>query len=264
VQDGVELRVLRWSPLADSALDPLVFVPGWVSVVEGWRPLLEELIPRRPVVYIETREKRSARIDSRKMRPSEFAIPRLARDLIEIAATLDFNVDQALWFGSSMGSNAIIEALKHDRLPARAAFLVGPNAEFAIPWWGKPLLYSPSALYHVIRPFLLWYIRRFRVDSEAEPEQMARYVRTLNAADPLRLKLSARGVVGYTVWGDLETIGAPVAIAYAPTDTLHSEGEVKAILERMPGGVGVECPTNTYMHEAAVAEDIERFERSLD
>jgi pimeloyl-ACP methyl ester carboxylesterase len=198
------------------------------------------------------------------MKPQEFSIQRLAQDLIELAATLEFDDSRALWFGSSMGSNAIIEALKKDRLPARAAFLVGPNAEFAIPWWGKPLLFAPSSLYHAIRPFVLWYIRRFRVDAEAEPEQMRRYVRTLSAADPARLKLSARGVVGYQAWSELETVGTPVAIAYAPTDTLHSEEEVKAILERMPAGVGVECPTNTYMHEAAVIEDIERFERSLD
>jgi len=216
------------------------------------------------VIYIETREKHSARIDGGRMRPAEFSIQRLAQDLIEIASALEVDGNRALWFGSSMGSNAIIEALKHDRLPARAAFLVGPNAEFDIPWWGKPLLYSPPSLYHAIRPFVLWYIRRFRVDAEAEPEQMKRYVRTLNAADPLRLKLSARGVVGYRVWPDLGAVSGPVAIAYAPTDTLHSEGEVKAILEAMPRGVGVECPTNTYMHEAGVAVDIERFERSLD
>jgi pimeloyl-ACP methyl ester carboxylesterase len=264
VQDGVELRLLLWSPVEGADADPVIFVPGLISVVEGWRPLLEELLPRRPVIYIETREKKSARIECRRMLPEEFSMPRLAEDLIEVAAALQLNSDRGVWFGSSMGSNAIIEALKHDRLPARTAFLVGPNAAFAVPWWGHPLLYSPPSLYHAIRPFLLWYIRHFRVDAEAEPEQMERYVRTLTAADPLRLKLSARGVVGYEVWPELEAIGTPVAIAYAPTDTLHGEEEVKAILKRMPCGVGVECPTNTYMHEAAVAQDIERFERSLD
>ena len=29
--------------------EPLVFVAGWVSVIEGWRPLLEVLVTRRPV-----------------------------------------------------------------------------------------------------------------------------------------------------------------------------------------------------------------------
>ena len=73
----------------------------------------------------------------------------------------------------------------------------------------------PAAAYHPAKRFALWYLRNFRVDAKAEPDQMRRYVRTLNAADPVRLKLSARAVLDYSVWPDLETATTPVAIAYA-------------------------------------------------
>ena len=57
---------------------------------------------------------------------------------------------------------------------------------------------------------------------------MARYRRTLRAAHPLRLKLSARAVLGYSLFPGLETVKAPVAIAYAESDTLHGGAEVRS------------------------------------
>ena len=239
--------------------EPLYFIAGWVSVVEGWRPLLEALVRRRPVVYIETREKRSARIDRRLLRPESFTVGRLAEDLITVAEAIGANRSTTLWFGSSMGSNAILEALKGGRLPARAAFLIGPNAIFRFPWWGRPVLRLPAASYGVAKHFAIWYLRHFRVDAAREPDQMRRYERTLNAADPVRLKLSARAVLDYSAWPGLDTVPAPVAIAYAGSDRLHGAAEARSIAAALPWGIAIECPSNTYMHRADVARDIDEF-----
>jgi pimeloyl-ACP methyl ester carboxylesterase len=264
VDDGVELRVLHWWPRDATDGRPLVFVAGWVSVVEGWLPVLKAMVATRPVVYIETREKQTARIDRRRMRVEEFTVERLALDLIAAARALSLTEPGAVWFGSSMGSNAILEALKRGRLGARAAFLVGPNAQFQIPAWGRPVLYGPAWLYHPIKYFVFWYLRHFRVDARSEPEQMQRYERTLRAAHPLRLKLSARAILDYQVWPGLDSIDVPVAIAYAASDTLHSEQEVRQIVAGMPRGRAVECPTNRYMHDAPIVDELDRFIRELD
>jgi len=263
VDDGVELRVLHWWPLDAPDGEPLVFVAGWVSVVEGWLPVLEALVPTRPVLYIETREKQTARVDRRRMRVEEFTVERLALDLIEAARLLGLGDRGGVWFGSSMGSNAILEALKRGRLVARAAFLVGPNAVFRVPAWGRPILHFPAWFYHPIKHFVFWYLRHFRVNARSEPEQMQRYERTLRAAHPLRLKLSARAILDYQVWQDLDTIGVPVAIAYAASDTLHSEQEVRQIVAALPRGRAVECPTNRYMHDAPIVDELDRFVREI-
>ncbi len=264
VQQGVKVRVMEWRPKVDSGVPPIVFVAGWVSVIEGWRPLLEVLVPGRRLVYIETREKRSAEIAPRQLKVPNFTVARLAEDLCRISEGLGLDDCGAVWFGSSMGSNAIIEAFKGNRLPARGAFLVGPNAGFRVPWWSRPLLHLPAVAYHPAKRFVLWYIRRFRVNVEEDPEQMRRYVRTLNAADPVRLKLSARAVIDYSVWPGLESVGVPVAIAFAASDTLHGEDEARAIVDKLPLGRAVECPSNTYMHRADVAKELDEFIASLD
>jgi hypothetical protein len=88
---------------------------------------------------------------------------------------------------------------------------------------------------------------------------MRRYERTLNAANPVRLKLSARAVRGYSIWPRLETVMIPVGIAYADTDTLHGEGEAMRIAKRLPRGQAIRCSTNTAMHRGEVVEVLDRF-----
>lgn len=261
VEPGVELSVFEWQP--GTGAEPLVFVAGWISVIEGWRPLLEVLVRQRPVFYLETREKRSAVFDKPRLAPSDFSIPRLGEDLIAVCSHLGVDPGRRFFFASSMGSNAVLEASKHDRLSGRGAFLVGPNAEFRFPSWGRALTYMPASIYHLARPFMEWYLEHFRVNSREDPEQMARYRRTLRAAHPGRLKLSARAVLGYSLFPGLETVTAPVAIASAPSDTLHEGHDVQRIVDALPAGRIVECPSNTYMHTAAVAEDLNRFVAEL-
>jgi len=264
VGDGVRLLCYRWQPLSANGSAPIFFVAGWISLVGGWRALLRELVPSRQVVYLETREKGSAEIPRRLLRPSSFSIPRLADDLVIASERLGLDTGRTVCFGSSMGSNAILEALKGSRLKARAAFLVGPNAEFYFPPWGKVAVrVVPAWLIERLKGFVIWYLRKFRVDAESDPEQMARYVRTVRAADSLRLKLSARAVQGYSVLPGLETITAPVAVAFADSDILHSDREVLRIVAAMPRGTAVSCPSNTYMHDANVARDLESFLDSL-
>lgn len=265
VEDGVRLKVLRWSPESAYDADPVYFIAGWVSLVSGWRSLLEVLVATRPVVYLETREKVSADIDPRLLRPESFSIPRLAEDLVVAARELALDDGRAVLFGSSMGSNAILEALKGARLPARAAFLVGPNVEFRFPAWGRAAVrVVPAWLVDRLKGFVIWYLRRFRVNARSDPDQMARYVRTVRCADALRLKLSARAVLGYSALPGLETVEVPVAVAFAGSDILHGEDEVRRIVGAMPRGSAVSCPSNTYMHTAAVAVDIDAYLAGLD
>jgi len=265
VEEGVRLEVYRWKPERETGTDPIFFVAGWISLVSGWIPLLERLVTTHPVYYLETREKRSAEIDPHLMRPESFSIPRLADDLIVASEQLGLAGGNAVLFGSSMGSNAILEALKGGRLSAKAAFLVGPNAEFVFPWWGPAAVrILPPAVIQGLKKFVIWYLRRFRVNARDDPAQMARYVRTIREADPERLRLSALAVVGYSVMQGLETISTPVAVACAASDSLHSEDEVRRIVDAMPRGTAVACPSNTYMHTAAVAEDLESYLAGLD
>ncbi|HQI74149.1 MAG TPA: alpha/beta hydrolase, partial [Smithella sp.] len=216
---------------------------------------------RRPVYYIETREKRSALIERRKLKPDDFSIKRMAEDLISVCQQLGIATPTTTVVGSSLGATALLEALKGGKLTAGTAFLIAPNSDFKAPWYLQWMLFLPAFLYHGIKYFVLWYLRTFLVDVKKEPEQMMRYNDTLRVAHPQRFKLSARSAIydHYEVWPNLSSVTIPVALAYAPTDTFHSSDNIRLLADRLPKATVIACPSNKYMHSAEVMQDIEAF-----
>jgi pimeloyl-ACP methyl ester carboxylesterase/membrane-associated phospholipid phosphatase len=263
VQEGVRVRVMIWRPRKPVSENPVVFVAGWVSAVSGWAPLLKVMAAGRPVYYIETREKRSALIEKRKLTPEDFSIKRMAEDLIAVCRQLGIASPALTVIGSSLGATALLEALKGKRLTAGAAFLMAPNSDFKAPWYLQWMLSLPAFLYHGIKYFILWYLKTFIVDVKKEPEQMMRYRETLLTAHPRRIKLSAMAAMKgrYQVWPHLDSVQIPVALAYAPTDTLHSSANIRLMAGRLPQAAVVVCPSNKYMHGAEIAGDIEALIR---
>jgi pimeloyl-ACP methyl ester carboxylesterase len=259
VEDGVRLRVMCWQPQVETPAAPIVFVAGWVSVVDGWAEFLRELTCRHPVYYVESREKKSAEVTRRGLRWPDFAMPRLADDLIAVCRGLGLNPAETIVAGSSFGATAILEALKHQALGAKAAFLIGPNSDFKAPPVLNKVIYLPAFFYHGFKYVLLWYLRTFRVDAKKEPEQMARYELTLRSANPRRLQLSAIASLKYRVWSDLETIAVPVGMAYATTDKLHSAENIERMVQAIPNAAKVPCPSNKFMHGAEIAPLLEAF-----
>jgi hypothetical protein len=132
-----------------------------------------------------------------------------------------------------------------------------PGSQRYLQW----MLFLPAFLYHGIKYFIIWYIKTFICDVKNEPEQMMRYKETLLTAHPQRIKLSAKAAIyqRYQVWPHLDSVQIPVALAYAPTDTLHSSANIRLMAERLPHATSIACPSNKYMHSADVMRDIEAF-----
>lgn len=257
VEPGVELRLWHWTPRQASTARPVVLVPGWISVVEGWLPVLERLVQDREVWYLETREKPSARI-RRPVDREAFRLDRLGRDLREIWRRTPIS-SSAVVLASSMGANAVLEALAGDGLRVGAAFLIGVNSRFELPRWGPWLFRCPAALYSVVREPIIWYLRHFRVDGQRNPEQMRRYERALRAADPRRLRLSAQAIVGYELGPWVESIRVPVALAWAESDALHGGAAVRELAQRIPAAEAIPFDSNAAMHRAGVVDALDRF-----
>jgi len=260
--DDVKLKVLQWQPAieeSEGSVEPVIFVPGWISHVFSWAELLPPMIKKRRVFYIETREKISAHIKKEKIGINDFTIPRIALDIINVCNRLPIDLEKAIVMGSSFGATALLEAFKNNNLNVRCAFLVGPNSEFSAHPLMQTLLFLPDFSYHFLKYFVLWYLRTFRVDAKKEPEQMRRYKITVKTAHPRRIKMSVKAAMKYKLWPDLETVQIPTALAYAPTDTLHSKDNIKKIAQILPHSQIIACPTNKYMHSADLLKNIEDF-----
>ena len=262
VAPNISVRVLRWVPADSSAasLDPTVVVPGWGSVFEGWRPLLAEWVSRRPIVYIETREKKSARI-TRKVRRDDFEMRHHGHDVAAVLGKLGIDSAEVDWFSSSLGATLLIDAYQNDVLAGRSSILLAPNPDFEFPLWARILLKMPlpKFIHPALVRFAVWIVER----RTKEEGQRIRYRRALLSQDLERLLLSSRANIRYSLPQDLSNASVPCAVMTASSDTLHGMDKVLDIVDRLPNAVLIEVPSNQYAHEADVLAEIEEFQSSI-
>ncbi|MAZ23397.1 MAG: hypothetical protein CMB22_01150 [Euryarchaeota archaeon] len=256
----VSLRVIEWVPDSPANEAPVVFVPGWGSVFEGWRPLIEEWARHRRIVYIETREKGSSRIEG-NISKSDFTVDCLNTDIAAVLESLGIESKDVDWFSSSLGSTLLIDAFQKGRLSGRTSILLAPNTDFVFPIWARALMKMPLPRWTHPR---LMRVAIWAVDRKVKEEgQRIRYRRALLSQDLGKMLLSARYLMGYSLPEDLSSIDFPCAVMTASSDKLHGMEKVLSIVERIPGGQMIEVPSNQYAHEADVLKEIMQFQSSV-
>lgn len=257
--DGFKLRVITFTPTdaTAAARAPVLLVPGWTSVIEGWEPLLRKWTEQRLIHYIETREKVSAVVpEGRKLTKHDFSMDMNIADLAKVAESLGIDMNEVDWFASSLGASAVLDGLAKGELQGRSAFMLAPNAEFNFPLWTLPFTWLPWWIYppilrYILTPYLKWKLK--------EEQQYLRYRRTLRNAHVYRLKRSVQANKRFKLADNLFDIRIPVAICVATSDVLHAEGAAHNIAARLPAGELVEVSSNQYAHEAEIISDIDAW-----
>jgi pimeloyl-ACP methyl ester carboxylesterase len=233
VSDGVALKVIDFLPECDGPERPaVVFVAGWISLISGWQDVLKQLIPRYRTIYIETREKVSARLPEGS---ADFSVARMSLDIHEILNQSVSLKRPFCFVGSSLGATVVLDYLSQNLRQPSHAILIGPNAEFSFPVWSLPLIrLLPAFLYAAVKPGLKWYLRNIRLDKHRESEQVKKYEGTIDAAEPRRFKANAWALRNYKLWDKLPEVKAPVLIIGARSDILHGMDIMKRMVALMP------------------------------
>ena len=262
VEPSVSIRVIVWNPTSRGGPSDgtVVMVPGWGSMFEGWRPLVSEWVKSRHLVYIETREKASARID-RRISKSDFAIERHSSDIATVLESLGVDHSKVDWYSSSLGSTLLIDAYQRGELGGRSSVLLAPNPDFEFPLWSKAIIYAPLPMfaYKKMVGFVAWVVDR----RTKEEGQKIRYRRALLAQDVPRMLLSARWNLSYSLPDDLSSVEVPCAVMTAHSDTLHDFDKVQGVGDSIPNCRLIEVPSNQYAHEPGVLKEIDEFHSSL-
>jgi cytochrome b subunit of formate dehydrogenase/pimeloyl-ACP methyl ester carboxylesterase len=237
LSDGVSLRVIDFIPPSYTPGKPvIVFVAGLISLIAGWREVLKILTPLYRTLYIETREKVSARLpEERKVKEIDFSIDRMSKDLHELLEEKIPHEQPFYFVASSLGSTAVLDYLSQSLRQPRLAFIISPVCEFDIPSWGVPIIkYFPASLYTALKPPIKWYLRNIRLDKEKEPEQVKKYEGTMDAAEPKRLQAHALKLKDYSLWDKLPNVSAPVIIIGAGADKIHGPEIMGKVVASMP------------------------------
>ena len=260
VSNSVSLRVFIWEPINQSSKVPILMVPGWGSVFEGWRPLVTEWVQNRKIIYVETREKASAIFDE-KTNHKKFHIDNFTDDIREIIQSLDLDENYHL-FSSSLGSSILIHGLQERKISAKSSIFLAPNQRIRFPLWARLLIKLPLPKFT-----LKWLIRIaiWAVERKVEEEgQKIRYRRTLLSQNYERMRYSARYLMGYSLPESLSNIDIPCAILTAESDKLHGTKDVEFISREISNIEIIPIPSNQYAHQPEALNEIESFYSDIE
>lgn len=246
--DGVSLKVIDFNPEKKTGENPsVIFIAGWISLINGWRGVLKELTPEYRTFYIESREKQSSVLPGKTK--VSFTMDRIREDIANLVDRLIPENEKFILAGSSLGASAILEYCAVGKRKPECAILVGPNEEFRFPkFLGAIIPLVPPALYFAIRPVIKWYLRNFRLDKKKDKEQVVKYENTINLADPYKLKANALALKNYSIWNRIQGIATPCLIFGATTDKLHSTENMKRLIEFIPEVQYIELGSNSDTH----------------
>jgi len=256
VSDSVALKAVTFEPPKPSGRPPVVFVPGWITLIAAWREVLREMTRDFTVHYVETREKITSVVTAKE----PYTVEALGKDIVSYISGLGLKDGQYVLFGSSLGATVVLDCIRFLGEKPACIVLVGPNAEFRVPWWGMviiSLFYPPT--YSIVKPFVKWYLRNFRLNVESDLAQYQKYCNNLDAADPWKLKKAAWEFSSYTVWDLLPKIDLPVLLVSASKDKLHEPENLRKMAEMIPRCTVIDFETNKGTHSAEMVATMRKY-----
>jgi len=258
--EKVKIKVIHFSPQSKTNNPPVLFFAGWITLIAAWGNVLKEMTKDFEVFYVETREKMSSQVNGQV----DYGVEEIGQDIVALVDFFKFNDKDFILFGSSLGATSILESCLYLKTKPLCLVLIGPNAVFCVPRFGKVIIriFWPR-LYLVLKPFIKWYLKTYRLDVKSDYAQYEKYCNNLDAADPWKLKKAALKLSKYEVWDYIEKIDIPALIVGASKDTLHTPENLHKIVEKMPNATYLDLETNKLTHSEKMVEEMRKYIASL-
>ena len=284
VKDG-EIRVLHHIPAGShpavrhetgrsEEVRPVVFLPGWGTIPEGFKEFLEVVYGQAECYYLETREKNSSRIDPRRARMD---MDQLAED---VQAVMEIAGPESVLMGTCWGSTIIAHGLTRGIISAETVVLFDPMYELWFPkWllnWVVPAL--PLWLWKLLKPLG----KRIALWGMKEPVQRARAELFIDGADLWKWKHTALQAKDINLYESIGRIRQELLVMNGVKDKIHDRRHYpelaalapqgrffylpvdEALRERLLGIVAVILATQGYGdNSSGLPEVLLQFERDL-
>ncbi len=261
VNENVKLWLISFKAARKTTNPPIVFVAGWISMMSGWKKVVQEMTKDFDVYYLETREKISSKISGKV----HYGAEDIGQDIIRVVSLLGLTNRGYILFGSSLGATSILDCHQNLIQKPKCMILIGPNAVFRVPKMGMFVIYLTwPRLYLMIRPVVKWYLRNFRLDVNNDVEQYNKYSNALDAADPWKLKRAAINLSKYQVWNLLGQIETPTLIVGASKDVLHEPQNLLMMVDKMPNATYLDMDTNANTHSKEIVIQIREYLKNMD
>jgi pimeloyl-ACP methyl ester carboxylesterase len=230
--EEAEIRVYHHTPRRPTARRPIVLIPGWGTIPESFQDFFEVIHEQAEWYCIETREKASSRLFSRR---ASMSVAQNARD---IQAALDHlglpERGDFVLVGACWGSASILEGLVTGLLEAPTILAADPMHTLWFPKWALRYVapWLPNFIARLLKPAL----REFMVGDMKEPAQKRRAYALIAAADPWKWQRGAAAAARFELYGRLGAVRQEVFVFNGTADKVHDPMHYPGIAREIPRG----------------------------
>ncbi|NHK30804.1 MAG: lysophospholipase [Asgard group archaeon] len=238
-----------------------MFIPGFLSLFARWEKVLQALNDCYKIHYVESRDKYTSRIN----RNAILNICEMSKDLDIIEMALELDKRKYITISSSMGASMVLENLAKKSISPIGAMLIGPMTEMKSPKWIPALLkILPPFVVNWFKPLMKWGIRNKMVDKEKEPEQVDEYIKSINAADCLKLKKwMLHNANKYNCTDILKKINDRIILIGTTSDLTHDCKIAINIAHKLINCTYIELRSNKAAHDLAFVDLAYKFIKEL-
>jgi pimeloyl-ACP methyl ester carboxylesterase len=251
LDNGIELNTVKFVPERESKYPPLVFFPGFASVIENFRGTMTALTEHFVVHYVETREKPTSLVPV----STDFNVVDIASDIAGAVERSEVSEGNYILLGYSLGATAAAESFNSSlRIKPSLLVLIEPSGEFRVPAFGLFVAKYLPWTFYLIKPLIKFYIKTFRVNTREDYEMYVIIRRIIDGADPKKLIPTLIGMAKYTIWEALKRIEVPVLVIGASHDTFHNLDDAKEISSLIKNAAYTDLVTNKRSHSPEVCD----------
>ncbi|MCE7741366.1 MAG: alpha/beta hydrolase [Candidatus Heimdallarchaeota archaeon] len=228
VDDG-EIRIYHFKPDNPISKRPLIFVPGWGGTEMGYVDFYEVIHDKVECYYVETREKRSSKLDRKK---AKMDMNQKAKDIQDVINYLKLDKEDFVLFGTCWGGAILLHGLIDGTIDAPTIITHDPMHTLWFPKWFLKYVtpFLPVFVIRMMKPIL----RRIQMRGMNEEVQRKRAENFIDNAEPWKWKRAAESVRDFELFGTISGITKEVFIINGTQDKIHDQITYTKIAAEMP------------------------------
>ncbi|MHA1200257.1 MAG: alpha/beta hydrolase [Candidatus Heimdallarchaeaceae archaeon] len=246
VDDG-EIRIYHFKPDNPISKRPLVLIPGWGGTEIGYVDFYEVIHDKVECYYIETREKRSSKLDRKN---AKMDMNQKAKDIQDVINYLKLDKEDFVLFGTCWGGAILLHGLIDGTIDAPTIMTHDPMHTLWFPKWFLKYVtpFLPVFAIKMMKPILRRIqmrgmneeVQRKRAENFIDMRGMNEEVQRKRAenfidnAEPWKWKRAAESVRDFELFGNISGITKEVFIINGTQDKIHDQVTYTKIAAEMP------------------------------
>ncbi|NHJ86480.1 MAG: hypothetical protein FK734_13530 [Asgard group archaeon] len=251
--EGGELRIIHVKQPNPKNKRTILFLPGWGVKHEGFNVLYEALYDEVDMYYLDSREKKSSKIEKRK---ELMSVSQSAKDIQQVIDYLQLNKNDFLLIGTCWTSTTILTGLIEKTIKEKNILLFDPMHKL---WFSKFLLnispVIPVFVVKIIKPILKF----FALLGMKEKHQRKRTEDFIDSADLWKWKHAAYKAKDLELYGTLGEIDQEILVFNSSTDKIHDQRNYPNLTKEMPKGRFFYTNTDESNRERMMSLTIREF-----